>query len=355
MNNRKLTLKAAIVNDDYRIELSDYEHYIGLEWSKSNMAVARLTQKRNTNSPQIIESGADIKELKLYLSRLEGKKILTIEETTTSHWLYVELLEYVDRIVICDPYRNRLLSDGAKNDKIDAGKLCLLLKGGMIREVFHTTDKIYKLRKYVSAYEDLIKYGVRLLNQKWALRLSQGIVSRREIKSNDKITSFIEEKIDKAIEVYQENKEEYHQLFKKISRQEKIVRNQLTIPGIGEVSAVKIVSTVVDAQRFKTAGHYLVYCGLVKHEKLSGVKVYGKRKPRYNRTMKAAYKTAAMAALRSDNPIREYYEYLLGKGVAEHNARNATARYIAKISYGMLKNGGKYQPYRWRKTHSKED
>ncbi len=60
-------------------------------------------------------------------------------------------------------------------------------------------------------------------------------------------------------------------------------------------------------------------------------------------------KTAAMAALNGgDNPIREYYEHLLADGVAEHNARHAVARYIARISYGMLKNGTRYEPYRWR-------
>ena len=49
-----------------------------------------------------------------------------------------------------------------------------------------------------------------------------------------------------------------------------------------------------------------------------------------------------------NNPIREYYDSLISKGVAAHNARNAVARYIARISYGILKSGEKYQPYRWR-------
>lgn len=60
------------------------------------------------------------------------------------------------------------------------------------------------------------------------------------------------------------------------------------------------------------------------------------------------YKTAAMAAISGNNPVREYYDYLLEKGTAEHNARNAVARYIAKVSYGMLKSGEKYQPYKRR-------
>lgn len=349
MNDNKITKSSTVINGDYRVGLADYDHYLALEWSKCNMAIARLTQKSN-NNPKVIETKANIKLLKEYLSELKGKKILTIEETTTSQWLYVELLGSVERIVICDPYKNRLLSDGAKNDKIDAKKLSLLLKGGMIKEVYHTTDQIYHLRRYVSGYEDIIKYGVRLLNQKWALRYSLGIVSKRENTLKDKTVNFIEDKLDKAIQVYQANKEDYHKLFKKIAREQKLVKNQLTIPGIAEVSAVKIVSIVVDARRFKTARHYLVYCGLVKHEKLSGGKAYGKRRPRFNRTLKSVYKTAAMAALRSENSMKEYYEYLRNKGVSEHNARNAVARYIAKISYGMLKNGQKYKSYKRRQS-----
>lgn len=347
MNKEKVKVNSTIVNNDYRKSLMEYDHFIALDWSKSTMAIARLTIHRT--NPKLIEVPSDIKELKVYLKRLTGKKILTFEETTTSQWLYVELLDYVERIVICDPYRNRLLGDGPKNDKIDAGKLAILLKGGLLKEIFHTTDKIYKLRKYVSAYDDLIKYGVRLLNQKSAIYLSQGLSSRKEVIRKEPITKFIIGKIDKAIEVYEESKYQYKELFKKLSRQNKLINNQLTIPGIGEVFAVKIVSTVVDARRFKSAGHYLVYCGLVKHDKLSGGKSYGKRKPRCNRNMKAIYKMAALASIRSNSPIKDYFEYLLNKGLPEHNARNAVARYIAKVSFGMMKNQEKYQPYKSRR------
>ena len=347
MNIKNVTVNSTIVNNDYRKKLSEFDHYIALDWSKFNMAIARLTTHRV--NPKLIEAPSDIKELKVYLKRLTGKKIMTFEETTTSQWLYVELLDYVDRIVICDPYRNRLLSDGPKNDKMDAGKLAILLKGGLLKEVFHTTDKIYKLRQYISAYDDLIKYGVRLLNQKSAIYLSQGFACRKNLKIKEPITKFIIERIDKAIEVYEENKYQYKELFKKLSKKHKLIRNQLTIPGIGEVSAVKIVSTVVDARRFKRAGDYLVYCGLVKHEKLSGGKSYGKRKPRCNRNLKAVYKMAALASIRSESPMKAYYEYLLNKGLPEHNARNAVARYIAKVSYGMMKNQEKYHPYKSRR------
>jgi hypothetical protein len=106
---------------------------------------------------------------------IKGKKILTIEETTSSHWLYVEFLDCVDKILICDPYRNTLLSEGAKNDKIDAGKLCLLLRSGLLKEVYHSLNEDYKIRKLVSAYEDLVKAGVRVKNQKSAIYRAERI------------------------------------------------------------------------------------------------------------------------------------------------------------------------------------
>jgi transposase len=127
------------------------------------------------------------------------------------------------------------------------------------------------------------------------------------------------------------------------------VKNLVEVTGIGAIGAVKIVATVVDAHRFPRAGNYLGYCGLVQHEKISGGRSYGRRHPRFNHTLKTVYKLAAMAAISgTENPIREYYNFLLAKGVAEHNARHAVARYLARITYGILKTGTRYQPYRWR-------
>ena len=43
---------------------------------------------------------------------------------------------------------------------------------------------------------------------------------------------------------------------------------------------------------------------------------------------------------------------LLAKGFAEHNARHAVARYIARVTYGMLKTGKRYEPYQVRKQNT---
>ena len=327
---------------------NSYQHYIALDWSMKTMAIARF--KIGWRGPKVIERPSDLSELKLMLDHLQGKKILTIEETTSSHWLYIELYDHVDRLIICDPYRNRLLSDGPKTDKIDAGKLCLLLQAGLLKEVFHSLSDLYQLRRLVSAYNDVVKAGVRLLNQKAAFLKVEGL---RADQVKDKTISFIMDHMDEEIEQYRNTKENYEKKFKEICRHNLQLKKLKSIPGIGDICAIRILAQVIDAGRFKNSGHYLSYCGLVKLDKLSGGRSYGKKKPRYSRLLKSVYKTAALAGISGHNPIRDYYDYLLEKGVAEHNARNAVARYIAKVSYGMIKNSSEYQPYKWREKKEK--
>jgi transposase len=321
---------------DKSLCMNDFDHFLALDYSMEVMAIAHM--RRRSSTPETFERPSDIKELKQYLATLKGRRVLAIEETTTAQWLYVELVDHVERIILCDPYHNRLLSDGPKTDKVDAGKLCLLLRAGLLKEVFHSLNRVYELRRLVSAYEDLVKAGVRALNQKASLE--QGHFD------SGTHAPFILEHLQKSIELYRAGKEQYERTFAQISRRNRLVKNLLEVTGIGTIGAVKIVAIVVDAHRFARAGNYLSYCGLVKHEKISGGRSYGRRRSRYNRTLKAVYKLAAMSAISgTNNPVRAYYDVLLARGVAEHNARHAVARYLARLTYGMLKSGKPYRPF----------
>lgn len=326
---------------------AQYDHYIAVDWSQKNMAIARSTQK--SKHAHTVDLPSNLRDLKDYLYNLKGSKIITIEECPAAQWLYVELADYVDKVLICDPYRNRLLFDGAKNDVLDAEKLCLLLSNGLLKEVYHTHNSLFELRKYVSAYEDIIKAGVRIKSQRSSIFRSEGKNFRKETVGIDS-SRFIISIIDKNIKTYEQDKKEYKSLFEKLKQKNTTLKNLCKVPGIEIISAVKILANVIDAHRFPKKGNYLAYCGLVKHKRVSGQKTYGLRNPRYNRILKSVYKSAALGSIIvTSNPMKDYYEYLVGKGVAVHNARNALARHIATITYGMLKSGEKYQPYKWRK------
>ena len=91
-----------------------YDHYIAVDWAQSNHGdLARMTAK--SNDIKTTDTKADLGNFRAYLKSLKGKKILTIEETTTSQWLYSELKDDVDELLICDPYRNRTPQRRGKN------------------------------------------------------------------------------------------------------------------------------------------------------------------------------------------------------------------------------------------------
>jgi len=345
--------KKKIETIDSKINSDNYDYYIAIDWSQRNMAVA--TMKKDSNKIRIIDVESDLGALKTYFKSLSGSKILTIEETTPTHYLYVELFDYVDRILICDPYKNKLLSDGPKTDKIDAGKLCMLLKGGFLREVYHSINKKYELRQYVSEYEQLVKFGVSVKNQKSAIYRSMGKSYQKKEEIDDAASKFIIEKKDQRIELYESQKKDYEKMFANLIKLDKGLKHLRGINGIGIIGAVKILATVIDANRFENAGKYLSYCGLVKHQKMSGGRNYGQKNPRYNRRLKSVYKTAAMSVIGGKSSLSEYYNSLLKQGISEDKARHRLARRIAIISFGVMKSGMPYDPYKWRNTVEKEN
>lgn len=244
-----------------RAEMGKYDNYVAVDWSINNMAVAVM--KRGSTQLRVADIPTSTIELKRYLKGLPGRTVVTFEESTGAHWLYLELREVVDRVLVCDPFKNKLLSDGPKNE---------------------------------------------------------------------------------------ETKAAYDGEFEKRCKRNRSLKALSSLDGIGPIRAAKILATVIEPRRFATTGKYLAYCGLVRVEKTSGKRKYGTRKPHYSRMLKGVYNGAAMTTINGNGPIREYYDYLLSKGVAEHNARNAIARYIARLSLGILKSNEKYEPYRWRKN-----
>ena len=130
-----------------------------------------------------------------------------------------------------------------------------------------------------------------------------------------------------------------------------------SIPGIDDIHAVQIMSAVVDIGRFPGKGHFLSYCGLIKHQKISGGRSYGQKAPRYYRPLKQVFKAAAhsVAGEGCGNPLKGLYEHYMNENnkspqVAKHNI----AGRLAVLVYGILKSGKRYDPNR-REKEARED
>jgi len=127
-----------------------------------------------------------IPALREVLGSIEGTKFLTFEEGPMAGWLYRNLKDNVDDLLVCDPRRNKLIAcDGDKDDSIDAGKLSGLLRGGYLRAV-HQSEDIGRivLKQWVSLYHDKVREAVRQINKIRARCRMYGIrISRRALRN----------------------------------------------------------------------------------------------------------------------------------------------------------------------------
>ncbi|WKZ14308.1 MAG: transposase [Candidatus Jettenia caeni] len=78
----------------------------------------------------------------------------------------------------------------------------------------------------------------------------------------------------------EESRQEYGKEIVRCSKGFKEIKYLKSIPGIGSIQAAKIVSQVIDPERFSSKYKYYSYCGLVRHKRISdgrdmGVKRFG--------------------------------------------------------------------------------
>jgi hypothetical protein len=70
------------------------------------------------------------------IERVPRPRQLAIEEGPLAGWLWRNPHAAVDRMVVSEPRRNRLIAqDGDKDDDLDAEKLAQLLRGGYVKVV----------------------------------------------------------------------------------------------------------------------------------------------------------------------------------------------------------------------------
>ena len=112
------------------------------------------------------------------IESLSGPMHVTLEETTPAEWLHEVICDLVKEVVVCDPKRNRLLTEGSKGDKPDARKLAELLRVGMVRSVWHGHDRTRGLKQMVRAYETFTIDTKRTMLRIKAIYRGRGIRTR---------------------------------------------------------------------------------------------------------------------------------------------------------------------------------
>ncbi len=247
-------------------------------------------------------------------------------------------------------YMKAIHGGKSKNDKLDAEKIALLLRGGMLPQAYaypkqkRATRDLLRRRSYlVRMRADLLGH-VQLTRHQYNLpafhkrityktnregiseRFSDEVVQRNVSVDLEMIGSFDQQ--IRPLELYLVSQAKLHdqQAFYLLR----------SVPGIGKVLALTILYEVEDIRRFKRVQQFCSYARLVKGQKVSAGKRLGTMGAKMgNRHLKWAFSEATVLFLRESEQAKAYLARLEKK----HSKGKALSILSAKLGravYFML-------------------
>jgi len=315
--------------------------------------------------PKYLRVPTAIPPLRETLNSIHGYKIFVIEEGTMAGWLYRNLHPLVDEMIVCDPRRNKLVSeDGDKDNRIDGRKLAELSRAGMLRRVHHSDNEEREyLKQWVSLYDDRILQAVRETNKlrarcrAWGLRSPRGALRNKKVREPWLKTlppglGGQLRVLFSCLDAVRTQVERCRQELGRRAKGHEILARWQKHPGIGLIRAATLLAYLDTPFRFSCRNKVWRYCGIGLQRYATGTDKQGRPKAgrlhlawAANKRLKAALMGATMSAIhQGNNKIAEYYQTALRKGVVEGHARHSAVRKLTDRLMAMWKTGSEYDP-----------
>lgn len=349
------------------------DQYMGIDVHAATSVVCVL----NAEGREVLETIVKTEEAALIrlVQSLAGPVHITFEETTQADWLAQVLRAYAAEVIVCDPRRNKLLSEGSKGDKTDARKLAELIRVGLVRPVYHGHDGSRKLKELVRGYETLSIDTIRTMVRIKAIYRGRGITTKgRAVYQPSQREKWLEQLSGPGVRQrvcwYYEQLDHLQPLRRRAklemlaeSRKHRAVGLLRSIPQFGPIRSALVVATVDTPFRFRTRRQLWSYSGLAVVTHMSSEyeikdgRVVRSRKPiatrglnrNANRRLKEVFTSAASGGAQTE-PYRTYLQGLEKRGISAEMARLTLARKLAAIALRIWKKGETFDPKKLKWT-----
>jgi transposase len=250
-------------------------------------------------------------------------------------------------------YMKAIHGGKAKNDKIDAHKIAVLLRGGMIPRAYvypagmRATRDLLRRRMYLTrkraellthVQQTNCQYNLPDIGKKIAYKANRVGVAER----------FPDPAVQKSIEVDLALIDYYDQLLRDlelaiVTTAKQHEANTLyllqTVPGRGKILSLVLLYEIHDITRFPRVQDFVSYCRLVKCARESAGKRYGTSGTKIgNAYLKWAFSEAAVLFLRN-NPAGQKSLARLERKHGKGKALTVLAHKLARAVYYMVKRG----------------
>ena len=327
-----------------------HQTYCGIDLHARTMYVCILNQAGEILVHQNMKASPDM--LLRTIAPYRDDIVVAVECIFTWYWLADLCAQQGIPFVLGHALSMKAIHGGkAKNDTIDAQKIAVLLRGGMLPQAYvypadmrATRDLLRRRIHFMRKRAELLthvqntnsQYNLPEIGRKIAYKTNRDGVAER----------FADPAVQKSIEVDLALMGHDDELLRdvelsilKAAKQHDANTLYLlrTVPGIGEMLSLVLLYEIHDIQRFPRVQDVVSYCRLVKCAKESAGKRYGTSGTKIgNAYLKWAFSEAAVLFLRA-NPAGQKYLGRLEKKHSKGKALTVLAHKLARAVYDMLK------------------
>lgn len=333
---------------------------IALDIGSEVSALCALRKSGSVIVEQLVSTR--IPALRAAIKQIPRPRTVVFEQCSQAAWLYAELSDEAEDILICDPRKNKLLSGGKKNDRNDARALAELHQLKALGRVWHGGEDLQQLRESVSHYESLTQHSTRLKNQFKAILRAKGISpGRAPYEAKEELLKKVPREsrnqllaLSELISVVTKRRNTALKEAVMLARKHRCYNALRTVPGVGPVFCATLLAIIGDPERFRTRRQLWAYGGLsiLTHDsgeyKFQNGKFEKKRErsntrglvKAFNRPLKHVFKQAAMTLSRT--VWRDYYEQVFKNSKNRNMALLTVSRRFAAIVLQVMKTREAY-------------
>jgi transposase len=333
---------------------------IGIDVHKKKCMATLKRDSQIVEQTSFYNNGHGIKEFIEHI-KLYNESAIAVCESTGNYWirLHDTLEDNGIDTILANPIKTKIIAEAKlKDDKIDSNVLADLLRADLVYRSFVPDKEHRELRQIVRTRVDLAATKTSIKNKVHAILAkydyscpTNDIFSQKAIQWLKTVElSWIDRM---AVDAYLETMfgiEKQIKIFTakiaSISKDDERVKLLMTIPGIDYITALTIVSEIVDIRRFSTPWKLVGYAGLAPSKRESGTTHrtgYGRRITRQgSRWIRFTIVESATTAIMYDNRISKFYRRIASRR-GPQKAKVAAAKEMLVIVWHMLT---KNEPYR---------
>lgn len=294
-----------------------------------------------------------------------GAKVLCAYEAGFSgFWLQEELTRLGIETIVVHPgdIPTTDKEKRYKTDKIDAKKIAMSLRSGMLEGIAIPSKEAqmdrslvrerYQFAKDMRRTKHRIKSHLYFYGQVKSEDIddykywSRNMIKKLEklaLRENDEVLKGHLRKLEmeRALLLVQTRK---LRILSRTDRLNKSVELLRSIPGVGFLTAMVFVTEIWKIERFKTDDEYISYIGLVPTSNSSGeTERKGKISKRGNKHLRTSIVLGAWTSIRFNEDLLMKYEELKSRGKTGNKAIIKIAKKLALIMKAVLRDGKKFE------------